>query len=208
MRVLADAPCSTLTGARTLDEIMGIEGVCSNAYFDALAACVPADVTFKGCSRRLPRDLSNSALSCTPSSCPSASAHSTPPGSNQASVSRTRPPISGPAWRWTSWISSAHSRSTRPSWRSCAHANSGPKTAFSRPEPGESGWAPMARKTSSTRTRPPASDPSPAPRPDTRARGADTSPTPRRCWHAPSPNPTTSGAGSPGDDLHHRLRHR
>ena len=56
--------------------------------------------------------------------------------------------------------------------------------------------------------RPPASDPSPVRSPDTRGRGADTSPTPRRCWRAPSPNPTTSGAGSPGDDLHHRLRHR
>ena len=28
-----------------------------------------------------------------------------------------------------------------------------------------------------------------------------------RCWCAQSTNPTTSGAGSPGDDLHHRLRH-
>ena len=31
----------SLTDARTLDEIMGIEGACSNAYFDALSACVP-----------------------------------------------------------------------------------------------------------------------------------------------------------------------
>nr|WP_081445509.1 CRISPR-associated endonuclease Cas1 [Schaalia odontolytica] len=31
---------------------MGIAGACSNAYFDALAACVPADVTFDGRSRR------------------------------------------------------------------------------------------------------------------------------------------------------------
>ena len=38
----------SLTDARTLDEIMGIEGACSNAYFDALSACVPADVTFDG----------------------------------------------------------------------------------------------------------------------------------------------------------------
>lgn len=53
----------SLAGARTLDEIMGIEGTCSNAYFDALAACVPADVTFDGCSRRPPRDLPNAALS-------------------------------------------------------------------------------------------------------------------------------------------------
>lgn len=53
----------SLVGARTLDEVMGIEGACSNAYFDALAACVPADVTFDGRSRRPPRDLPNAALS-------------------------------------------------------------------------------------------------------------------------------------------------
>ena len=53
----------SLAGARTLDEIMGIEGACSNAYFDALAGCVPADVTFDGRSRRPPRDLPNAALS-------------------------------------------------------------------------------------------------------------------------------------------------
>ena len=53
----------SLADARTLDEIMGIEGACSNAYFDALAACVPADVTFDGRSRRPPRDLPNAALS-------------------------------------------------------------------------------------------------------------------------------------------------
>lgn len=50
-------------GARTLDEVMGIEGACSNAYFDALVACVPADVTFDGRSRRPLRDLPNAALS-------------------------------------------------------------------------------------------------------------------------------------------------
>ena len=53
----------SLADARTLDEIMGIEGACSNAYFDALAGCVPADVTFDGRSRRPPRDLPNAALS-------------------------------------------------------------------------------------------------------------------------------------------------
>ena len=53
----------SLTDARTLDEIMGIEGACSNAYFDALSGCVPADVTFDGRSRRPPRDLPNAALS-------------------------------------------------------------------------------------------------------------------------------------------------
>lgn len=53
----------SLAGARTLDEVMGIEGACSNAYFDALPACVPADVTFDGRSRRPPRDLPSAALS-------------------------------------------------------------------------------------------------------------------------------------------------
>ena len=53
----------SLAGARTLDEVMGIEGACSNAYFDALSACVPADVAFEGRSRRPPRDLPNVALS-------------------------------------------------------------------------------------------------------------------------------------------------
>ena len=38
----------SLAGACTLDEAMGIEGACSNAYFDALAGCVPAGVTFNG----------------------------------------------------------------------------------------------------------------------------------------------------------------
>ena len=53
----------SLVGARTLDEVMGIEGACSNAYFGALAGCVPTDVTFDGRSRRPPRDLPNAALS-------------------------------------------------------------------------------------------------------------------------------------------------
>ena len=53
----------SLAGARTLDEVMGIEGACSNAYFDALSACVPTDVTFDGRSRRPPRDLPTAALS-------------------------------------------------------------------------------------------------------------------------------------------------
>ena len=67
-RIIVDAPAHmhawrrSLAGVRTLYEIMGIEGACSNAYFDALAACVPADVTFDGRSRRPPRDLPNAAL--------------------------------------------------------------------------------------------------------------------------------------------------
>ena len=167
----------SLAGARTLDEIMGIEGACSNAYFDALAACVPADVTFDGRSRRPPRPA------------------------QRRPVLRVRDPPVRMRRR------AARSR-TRAITGHRARANSGPNTASSRPRSGECGWAATARKSSSTPTRPPASDPSPVRSPDTRGRGADTSPTPRRCWRAPSPNPTTSGAGSPGDDLHHRLRHR
>ena len=53
----------SLAGARTLDEVIGIEVACSNAYFDALSGCVPADVTFDGRSRCPPRDLPNAALS-------------------------------------------------------------------------------------------------------------------------------------------------
>ena len=53
----------SLQEARSVNEIMGIEGASSAAYFDALAACVPADVPFDGRSRRPPRDLPNAALS-------------------------------------------------------------------------------------------------------------------------------------------------
>ena len=56
-------PWWAVIGARTLDEVMGIDGACSNVYFDALAGCVPADVTFDERSRRPPRDLPNAALS-------------------------------------------------------------------------------------------------------------------------------------------------
>lgn len=193
---------------RTLDEVMGIEGACSNAYFDALCACVPADVTFNRRSRRPPRDLPNAAPSDGYAILLSEYVSALHAAGLEPSIGiAPRPPTSATAWRWTSWNSSAHSWSTKPSWHYCARASAGPNTASSRPRPGECGWAATARKSSSTRTRLPASDPSPAPSPDTRDRGADTSPTPRRCWCAQSTNPTTSGAGSPGDDLHHRLRH-
>lgn len=68
-RIIVDATARmyawrrSLASVRTLDEIMGIEGACSNAYFDALSGCVPADVTFDGRSRCPPRDLPNAALS-------------------------------------------------------------------------------------------------------------------------------------------------
>ena len=122
----------SLADARTLDEIMGIEGACSNAYFDALAACVPADAHPATCP-------TPPCPTGTRSSCPNASARSTQPDSSRHSASRTRPPTNAQAWRWTSWNSSAHSWSTRPSWRSCARASSDPNTASSRPSLGESG---------------------------------------------------------------------
>jgi len=122
----------SLAGARTLDEVMGIEGACSNAYFDALAACVPADAHPATCP-------TPPCPTGTRSSCPNASARSTQPDSSRHSASRTRPPTNAQAWRWTSWNSSAHSWSTRPSWRSCARASSDPNTASSRPSLGESG---------------------------------------------------------------------
>lgn len=53
----------SLQEARSVNEIMGIEGASSAAYFDALSMCVPADVPFHGRSRRPPRDLPNAALS-------------------------------------------------------------------------------------------------------------------------------------------------
>ena len=97
-----------LAGARTLDEIMGVEGACSNAYFDALAACVPADIAFDGRSRRPPRDLPNVALSYGYAILLSnASVRYALQGSNRPSASRTRPPTSDPACHWTLWKRSA-----------------------------------------------------------------------------------------------------
>ena len=118
------------------------------------------------------------------------------------------PPTSGPAWRWTSWNSSAHSWSSKPVMALLRRRKLRPEHGVVEAEAGGVWLGAYGKKSSSTPTRPPASDPSPVPCPDTRGRGADTSPTPCKCWRAPSPNPTTSGAGSPGDDLHQRLRHR
>lgn len=198
----------SLAGARTLDEVMGIEGACSNAYFDALGACVPADVTFDGRSRRPPRDLPNAALSYGYAILLSECVGALHAAGLEPSLGIAYAPTDKRPSLALDLMEQFRPLLVDPSWRSCAHANSGPSTASSRPRPGECGWEPTARKSSSTPTRPPASDLSPEPSPDTRGRGADTSPTPRRYWRAPSPNPTTSGAGSPGDDLRHRLRYR
>lgn len=51
------------THAADTDELMGIEGTASAAYFDALAMCAPPTVDFNGRSRRPPLDVPNAALS-------------------------------------------------------------------------------------------------------------------------------------------------
>ena len=199
----------SLAGAHSLDEVMGIEGACSNAYFDALSACVPADVTFDGRGRRPPRDLPNAALSygyaILLSECVGAlhAAGLEPSLGIAHAPTDKRPSLAldlmeqfRPLLVDQTVMALLRTRKLRP-----GHG-------VVEAEAGECGWEPTARKSSSTPTRPPASDPSPAPCPDTLGRGAGTSPTPRKCRRAPSPNPTTRGAGSPGDDLHHRLRHR
>ena len=208
-RVLADAALLDLDRRAHPDEVMGIEGVCSNAYFDALAACVPADVTFDGCSRRPPRDLSNAALydgyAILLSECVGAlhAAGLEPSLGIVHAPTDKRPSLAldlmeqfRPVLVDQTVMALLRTRKHRP------------EHGVIEADAGECGWVVTARKSSSTRTRPPASDPSPAPCPDTRDRSADTSPTPRRCWRAPSANPTTRGAGAFGDDLHHRLRHR
>ncbi|MBO3724934.1 CRISPR-associated endonuclease Cas1 [Actinomyces bowdenii] len=49
--------------AQSLDELMGLEGAASAAYFAALGGLVPQEVSFPGRSRRPPRDVANAALS-------------------------------------------------------------------------------------------------------------------------------------------------
>lgn len=51
------------THAADTDELMGIEGTASAAYFNALAMCAPPTVDFNGRSRRPPLDVPNAALS-------------------------------------------------------------------------------------------------------------------------------------------------
>ena len=61
-RLLTQAAFAADDGART-DELMGLEGAASNAYFDCLSKLVPEDVAFHGRSRRPPKDLANAAFS-------------------------------------------------------------------------------------------------------------------------------------------------
>lgn len=199
----------SLAGACTLDEIMGIEGACSNAYFDALAACVPADVTFDGRSRRPPRDLPNAALSygyaILLSECvgvlhaaglePSLGIVHTPtdkrPSLALDLMEQFRPLLVD-----QTVMALLRIRKLRPE-HGVVEAEAGGVWLGGDGKKILVDAYEAACQRSVTGALP-----------DTRGRGADTSSTPRRCWRAPSPNPTTSGAGSPGDDLHHRLRHR
>lgn len=52
-----------LIHADSINEIMGLEGAASAAYYAALSSLVPEDVAFQGRSRRPPRDLANAAFS-------------------------------------------------------------------------------------------------------------------------------------------------
>ena len=65
-----ETPCTTIRQladdakqAADVDELMGLEGAASTAYFGCLSGLVPPEVAFDGRSRRPPKDLANAALS-------------------------------------------------------------------------------------------------------------------------------------------------
>ncbi|OLO51685.1 CRISPR-associated endonuclease Cas1 [Actinomyces oris] len=65
-----ETPCTTIRQlaadaeqAADVDELMGLEGAASTAYFSCLSGLVPPEVAFDGRSRRPPKDLANAALS-------------------------------------------------------------------------------------------------------------------------------------------------
>ena len=60
---LIRAQAASADDAAGTDELMGLEGAASNAYFDCLSKLVPEDVAFHGRSRRPPKDLANAAFS-------------------------------------------------------------------------------------------------------------------------------------------------
>ena len=60
---LIRAQAASADDAVGTDELMGLEGAASNAYFDCLSRLVPEDVAFHGRSRRPPKDLANAAFS-------------------------------------------------------------------------------------------------------------------------------------------------
>ena len=188
----------SLAGACTLDEIMGIEGACSNAYFDALAACVPADVTFDGRSRRPPRDLPNAALSygyaILLSECVGAlhAAGLEPSLGIAHTPTDKRPSLAldlmeqfRPLLVDQTVMALLRIRKLRPE-HGVVEAEAGGVWLGGDGKKILVDAYEAACQRSVTGALP-----------DTRGRGADTSSTPRRCWRAPSPNPTTSGAGRP-----------
>mgnify|MGYP001673497305 CR=1 FL=1 len=105
-----ETPCTTIRQlaadaeqAADVDELMGLEGAASTAYFGRLSGLVPPEVAFDGRSRRPPKDLANAALSyayaillaeCTGALRPT--------GSSPRSGCCTPPPTSVPASPWTS----------------------------------------------------------------------------------------------------------
>ena len=65
-----ETPCTTIRQlaadaeqAADVDELMGLEGAASTAYFGCLSGLVPPEVAFDGRRRRPPKDLANAALS-------------------------------------------------------------------------------------------------------------------------------------------------
>ena len=65
-----ETPCTTIRQladdteqAADVDELMGLEGAASTAYFGCLSGLVPPEAAFDGRSRRPPKDLANAALS-------------------------------------------------------------------------------------------------------------------------------------------------
>ena len=65
-----ETPCTTIRQladdaeqAADVEELMGLEGAASTAYFGCLSGLVPPEVAFDGRSRRPPKDLANAALS-------------------------------------------------------------------------------------------------------------------------------------------------
>ena len=60
---LIRAQAASADDAAGTDELMGLEGAASNAYFDCLSRLVPEDVAFHGRSRRPPKDLANAVFS-------------------------------------------------------------------------------------------------------------------------------------------------
>ena len=190
------------------DELMGLEGAASNAYFDCLSRLVPEDVAFHGRSRRPPKDLANAAFSyayaillaeCTGALLAAGLEPSL--GVLHASTDK-RPSLSldlMEEFRPCSW--------TAPSWRCSARGTCGPSTPPSPATAKGCGWTKTARRRSSTATRPRSSARSRAPCRVSPAPGGATYTTRPNCSAGPLSSPTTGGAARHGADRRSRLRH-